>query len=363
MSHYEERLEHDLEEIQRHLAEVGANVLAAFSEAVHAVLIGDNALASRIILDDLPINRHVRRVDKLCHAFVARHLPSAGHLRFVSSALRTSIALERIGDYAVTIAREQVQLSSKPPGAFAGDLELIAEQAEVMLRQALDAYNAGNAELARGTRPMGAQIEGTFQKVFDDLVAEGERGGHPLVDLFALLMIINRIGRVADQAKNICEETVFAATGETKEPKTYSILFIDEKDDSLTRLAAAYGRRAFPDSAVFSSAGWAAAARVDPRAGKVAEANGLDLGDARPTPLASLADRIDDIHVVVSLQDGGRRHLGRIPYHTVLLEWQIAYPHPESDQQRLEAGLEQGLRTVSVEIGRLLEVLRGEGAG
>ena len=176
-------------------------------------------------------------------------------------------------------------------------------------------------------------------------------------------MIINRIGRVADQSKNICEETIFAATGETKEPKTYSILFIDEKDDSLTQLAAAYGRRAFPDSAIFSSAGWAAAARVDPRAGKVAESNGLDLGDARPTPLGSLSDRVDDTHVVVSLQNGGRRHLGRIPYHTVLLEWPVGYPDPHGDQQRLEAGFEEGLRAVGVEIRRLLEILRGEGAG
>ena len=128
MSHYEERLEHDLEEIRRHLAQVGRDVEAAFRQAVHSVLIGDHSITSQIILGDPPINRHVRQIDQLCHAFVALHLPSAGHLRFVSSALRMSVALERIGDYAVTIARVQVQLASKPSSTFTGDLELISEQ-------------------------------------------------------------------------------------------------------------------------------------------------------------------------------------------------------------------------------------------
>ena len=71
---------------------------------MHALLTRDRELAAEVILGDLPINREVRAIDALCHAFVARHLPSAGHLRFVSSVLRLNVELERIGDYAVTIA-------------------------------------------------------------------------------------------------------------------------------------------------------------------------------------------------------------------------------------------------------------------
>ena len=70
---------------------------------------------NEVVLGDLVVNRRVRKLDSKCHAFVARHLPSAGHLRFVSSVLRLSIALERVGDYAVIIARELAQLESPPP--------------------------------------------------------------------------------------------------------------------------------------------------------------------------------------------------------------------------------------------------------
>ncbi len=362
MSHYEERLEQDLVEIRTRLESVGSRVLAAFRDSVHSVLVGDSSLASETILGDLPVNRDVREIDRLSHAFVARHLPSAGHLRFVSSALRLNVALERIGDYAVTISREQVQLSEPPPKAFAGDVELIAEQADLMLKQSLEAFNAANAELARGTKPMATQIEGTFQKVFDELVEEGERETRSLRDLFALLTIINRIGRVADQAKNICEETVFAATGETKEPKVYSVLFLDRRDDSLGQLAVAYGRKAFPASARFHSAGWEPAERIDPRAGRAAERRGLDLTGLEPSGLDSIRDAVDDAHVIVGLQEGARASLGDIPFHTVFLEWSPAYPDPGGDQERVTAVFEQSLQALSVEIRQLMETLRGEGA-
>ena len=362
MSHYEERLEKDLTRIREELEGVGDSVLGAFRESVHAVLVSDSRLASRTILGDLPVNRRVREIDRLCHAFVARHLPSAGHLRFVSSALRLNVALERIGDYAVTICREQVQLSAPPPPRFAADVELIAEQATLMLGQSLEAFKGANADLARGTKAMAVQIEGTFQKVFDDLVAEGERETRSVRDLFALLTIINRIGRVADQAKNICEETVFAVTGETKEPKVYSVLFLDRGDDSLGQLAVAYGRKAFPNSARFGSAGWEPGSRVDPRVESVAEGNGLDLTGAEPRSLDSVRDEVDDVHVVVGLEEGAREALGVIPFHTVFLEWAPGYPDASGDQERIVAGLEEGLQKLSVEIRHLIETLRGEGA-
>ena len=57
----------------------------------------DNELAYLTVLGDNPINRNSRKLDSLCHAFIARHLPSAGHLRLMSSIVRVNVALERIG--------------------------------------------------------------------------------------------------------------------------------------------------------------------------------------------------------------------------------------------------------------------------
>jgi phosphate transport system protein len=362
MSHYEERLEKDLGGIKDRIAEVGRQVEEGFKNAIHSVLTEDQALAAATILGDMPINREVREIDALCHAFVARHLPSAGHLRFVSSALRMNVELERVGDYAVAIAREQRQLSQKVPDAVARDIDFLGDQARAALHQAMKSFNQGNADLAKGTKTMGSQVEASFQKVFDGLLEEGEKGSRPIKDLFATLVIFNRIARVADQAKNICEETVFVATGETKEPKVYNILFVDEQNSLLSQLAAALARRAFPESGRYASAGWSPASAVDSRLERFAESKSIDLGDASPKALASMWDEIEDYHVLVSLEGDASSHLGDVPFRTILLQWDVGSSPGEVDEQRAEAMLEEAHRSLAVEIGDLMKTLRGEGA-
>src|SRR5262245_44610299 len=104
MTHYEERLKKDLGWIHDLVGIVGAAITKAIDDAVTSVLKLDKDLAALTVIGDYTINRQTRELDRLCHAFVARHLPSAGHLRYVSSVLRLNIAIERIGDYAATIA-------------------------------------------------------------------------------------------------------------------------------------------------------------------------------------------------------------------------------------------------------------------
>ena len=362
MSHYEERLERDLEIIRGRIRAVASQIGEALKSSVQAVRKRDLDLANKVVLGDLPINREIRDIDKLCHGFVARHLPSAGHLRFVSSVLRLDVELERIGDYAVAIAREAVQLSETPPSSVAHDIDLIADQADKLFRQAVKSFDEGNAELARGTKGMAAQVDATFQKVFSDLIAEGERSSRPIKDLFGLLVIFNRIGRVADQAKNICEETIFAVTGETKKAKVYRILFIDERNDGLSQMAESFARKAFPESGEFRSAGWQPAEGLDPQFQIFAEENGLDTARLEPKRLDSSVEYLNDFHVVVGLQAGTRDRIPEIPFHTVLLEWDFPEVPAELDQERKAALLKEAYMKLSGEIRDLMEIMRGEGA-
>ena len=124
MSHLEERLERDLEEIRDHMASMADDVDKAIADAIYAFQHDDLELANHVVLRDLPINRSSRKIDKLCHAFIALHLPSAGHLRLLSSVIRANIILERIGDYAVTIAREAIQLESVLQGHINQDRDI-----------------------------------------------------------------------------------------------------------------------------------------------------------------------------------------------------------------------------------------------
>ena len=353
MSHYEERLERDLAALKARVIAVGAEVEQALRAAERAILGGDRALASRTILGDNRINRRIRDVDAQCHAFVARHLPSAGHLRFVSSVLRIDLELERIGDYAATICRESLQLSQPPPEPLLSDFEVMSAHGRNLLQRALEAFRAGSADLARGTVGLAQPQRALVRKLFSDLLREGELRSRPLHEIFATLIILHRLERVADQAKNICEETIFAATGETKAPKTFSILFVDERNDRASQLAEAWARKYYPKSGRYASAGWAAAARLPDDLLEFVEKHGLDFAGARPTAIADLPDELGDFDLIVSLEGDPRPHLGEIPFHTVVLEWDIGSP---------SAPLDEVARGIAAQLQHLVELLRGDDA-
>ncbi len=109
MSHFEQRLEADLEAIRDWVWALGSDVEQALRHAKQALLLRDEDLAYATVLGDGPINRKSRACDRMCHAFIARHLPGAGHLREIAATIRVNVALERIGDYAVTIIFNFVQ--------------------------------------------------------------------------------------------------------------------------------------------------------------------------------------------------------------------------------------------------------------
>ncbi len=360
---YEERLQRDLNHIRTSVAEVSERVEAALQQAVKAVLTLDKQLANETVLGDLPINRTIRHIDRLCHFFVARHLPSAGHLRFVSSVLRMNIAIERIGDYAATIAREAKALSRPIGEDLKGMIQQMADGAFGMLHQAIKAFDERDEELARNTMKAAYQLDKTMGKAFDLLVSKGVDESHSLVDRFGTLIILNRIERVSDQAKNICEETVFALTGETKKRKQYHVLFLEEADDCLSQMAVAYARKAYPDLGTFDSAGSKPAKTVNDACELFLEQQGLFIDEAKPGPIETLPPDWKANHVIVCLQGSIDQYIEHVPFHTVVLEWTLP-PLPEmpAEWEEVASSFEEIYRELTSRIGALVEILYGEEA-
>jgi phosphate transport system protein len=352
-SHYEERLQKDLAWIQDLVGVVGNAIHEGIENAVRSVLTHDKDLAAATVLGDYTINRRTRELDRACHAFVARHLPSAGHLRYVSSVLRLTIGLERIGDYAATISRTVAQLSTQPPPVVARDVEMMAEHARRMLHDGLRSFQTRDVGLAQATLTSASQFAQYFDKVFTDLVTEGEAHSRPVSDLFSLMATFNRLERVIHQAKNICEETVFVVTGKIKGEKTFQILFVDAENNGPSQLAEHFTRKAFPQSGRYRSAGWKCSEEIDPAYQRFAQTVGIDLAKAWPTALPTLRDQLDDFQVVVGLGQGARESIGRMPFHTTVVVWDID----------LGASPEAVYRELTPRVRDLLERLRGDQAG
>lgn len=356
MSIYEERLEHDLEQIRDQTGQLGRFVVQAVQDSTEALRSNDKQLAYQTILRDQIANRLAQSIDQLCHAFVVRHSPSAGHLRFVSSVLRISIALERIGDYSVTIAREMVRLSQKLSERVIRDLDVSVGLTIQSLRQALKAFHESNPELARGTKKMASEQGCTFDIAFADLVDQGEEGLVPVRDLFAQIIVFNRLSRVCDQAKNICEETVFVALGEPKPPKEFRILFTDEGKDQVCRMAMAIAQGNYQGKAEFFAASLEPTGESPIGLNDFMAKRGHDLTQIEVGLLKKGDRTLSRFHVIIALEKGVAEALGKPPYNTVFLDWSSEISRPEDEEyDRAQLTYE----TLFSKIADLMEILSG----
>ena len=359
---YEERLSKDMTRIREEVAFLGAMVQKAQEDAVRAAMTGNGALANQTIIRDHPINRRTREINRLCHAFLALHLPSAGHLRLISSILRLVNELERIGDYAATIAREGLQLPHLPTGLLKQEMEELAEQAQTCLRQAVKSFNEKDAELARETMAIAAQGKGRGDMAFEDLVQESETSHEQIRYLFDALILIGRLKRVCDRCKNICEETLFTVTGETKAPKTYNVLFLDEENSCQSQIAEAVARKTFPNSGEYDSAGRRNGVDLKPGLFAFMEAHGLVPEPIQTKALEPDVNRAARYDVIVSLEGPVSAYLPKQPFRTVFLDWDVGVPPEGADEAEATERYTEMYREITVRIRDLIETLRGEGA-
>jgi len=322
-THYEERMAADLADIRRKLRTVSDMVERQVQMAVQALLHVDRDRAAQVVLGDRQVNRRIKQIDELCHAFIVRHAPSAGHLRFVSAVLRFDVALERIGDYAGEIGRQVARIAEPAPGPVLRDLELIAQQARHTLSEALRAFHEGDVELARTTYGLAAQTDLTLETVLAELLRTGEKRARALRDVFGLSRSAKLLKRVADQAENICDQTIFAVTGESRDPKLFRVLFVDERNDRSSQIAEAYARKAFPESGTYESAGWHPTDALDPALIAFMDSKGVDVSPSQPADLATTRDAAEHYNVIVLLDPGAREQLGEVPYRTTVVEWDL----------------------------------------
>jgi protein-tyrosine-phosphatase len=284
------------------------------------------------------------------------------HLRFVSAVLRLDVALERVGDYAVTVCRHGLRCSGPPSETIASDIELVAQQARRSLSVALKSFLEEDVEVARTALGLTYPVDSTHDKAFEDLVTAGETHNLPVRDLFGYMRALYVLLRVSDQAENIAQETLFSVAGETKNPKVYRILFVDRANDCRSLIAEAHARKAFAECGSFSSGGWAPADSIRPEVVPFLVDHGLSMDGLQPKRVPDLMAEPKHFHVIIGLDDKAEELIGEIPYKTVFLNWDLGpCPFGEDDPQALER-LEGIYREIASRLRDLIVILRGPDA-
>jgi phosphate transport system protein len=158
---------------------------------------------------DEPINRLHMEVDNRCFKLLALHQPMATDLRAIVAAVKINTDLERVGDLAVNIAEAVRRYLLHPPVKQLIDIPRMAEIAQRMLRDALDAYVRRDTELAQHVLNEDDKLDALKTQVFRELLTFMLQDPGTIEPALDLILISRHLERIGDHATNVAEDVIF----------------------------------------------------------------------------------------------------------------------------------------------------------
>jgi len=199
----------ELEALKQTLLAMGGLVEDQIRRVMRALLERDDALAQEVIDRDQQVNAYDVEVDETCVSLLALHQPAAGDLRFITTAMKIVTDLERIGDQAVNIAQRVLELNREPQLKPYIDLPRMAEKAQHMVKESLDAFVARDTELARKVCAEDADVDALKEQLFRELLTFMMEDPKTIPRAIRLILISRFMERVADHATNIAEMVIY----------------------------------------------------------------------------------------------------------------------------------------------------------
>ena len=218
-----ETFERELKKLQDDILMLGSMVEQAVRDAVEALKQRDLEAARRIYASDRLVNAKRYQIEQNCLILIATQQPMASDLRMLAAILEINTELERIGDYAKGICRINLLLGTEPLVKPLVDIPRMAELGLSMLHRALSAFVARDTETARVIPLEDDQVDALYNQVYHDLLKIMISDPKVIDRANYLIWAAHNLERLADRVTNICERTVFLATGE--------IMEMDQTDD------------------------------------------------------------------------------------------------------------------------------------
>ena len=196
-------------------------VESAVLESVNALKRKDTDLAKRIYASDKRINEKRFELENDIIVTIATQQPiMAGDLRLVASILEVVGELERMGDYAKGIAKICLMIGKQPHVKPLIDIPRMAEIAVDMLHRAVGAFVAQEAETARQIPKEDDLVDALYNQVYRELITITFSNPAVIDQANHLMWAAHNLERLADRVTNICERTIYIATGQLEELST-----------------------------------------------------------------------------------------------------------------------------------------------
>ncbi len=208
-------LEEKIATLKEKLLMMAAEVENMVEQSIRSLVRRDAPVAERVINEtEKVVNQLEIEIEDMAINLIALYQPEASNLRTITMVIKINNDLERIGDHAVNIAEAALFLIPRPPVKPLIDLPRMAEHTLNMLRDSLDAFTKGNAELARDVCIRDSIVDSLKDQINRELITYMTSDATTIDRALKLMLISLNLERIADLATNISEDVIYAVKGE-----------------------------------------------------------------------------------------------------------------------------------------------------
>ncbi len=213
--HTNRQYEEELRGLRTGLIKMGGLVESQIAEAIEALIERDTARARATIARDAEVNRMDVENDELSIRLLALHQPAASDLRFITTSLKITTDLERIGDNAVNICERVLELNEEPQLKPYIDIPRMATIAQSMVRDRVDAFMRDDPDLAEEVVDRDDEVDALNYQIYRELLSYMVEDPSSIARATRVLFVSKNLERVADHATNIAEMVVYMVKGRT----------------------------------------------------------------------------------------------------------------------------------------------------
>jgi phosphate transport system protein len=203
-----------LDELRRRSLRMASQVEDMVAEATDAAFLADEPLARRVIARDEEVDAAEVDVEAEVIRLLALYQPVGIDLRTLCTILKVNNDLERVADCAVNLAERAKHGVLQPLAQRSSELKQMCAVVRQALRQAVQAYSAGDLDLARRVREQDSGIDALYAQIVRHVVAVVDASPEDVAGYLDLLSVAKNLERIADHATNIAEDVIFLATGQ-----------------------------------------------------------------------------------------------------------------------------------------------------
>ena len=205
--------EQEIAAIKERVLRMGGLVEDAIRKSVKALVERDRGLSLAVIDGDAIVNNLDVEIEEECIRFLALWQPKGSNLRFVTTAIKIITDLERMADLAVDISERGLELLDEPPLKPYIDIPRMAEAAQKMLKDSLDAFVKKDADLALTVCAADDFVDNLNHQIFNELLVYMLQDPRNISRAVRLTYIAKYLERIGDHATNIAEMVVYMVKG------------------------------------------------------------------------------------------------------------------------------------------------------